>query len=358
MNYISIYDKELHFDQILENAVLSEENVPVALEYDDTEKRKVFYSYPIERGQINDLDALEVVIDQVLYHQSGWIQGQEESIVLVEPILNSRLMRERLTQLMFETFNVSSYFVTDSATASLYAIGKTSGIVVDMGHEKIDVAPVLDGVLQTSAASRINVGGKNQTESLRKLLQETYNVDVTFDEAEKMKTELCSKEAAEGQDEHERYGYVLPDGQKINTVNELKKLREWMLDPSIYGLDTPTLSQSCIHAGMVSAVQSERESRKLLMDNIFVCGGSSLLPDFSTELLKQVAGSSPVSAPPGLCSIPDYMPPQTKSTASWFGGAVIGSSISAQANPQMAQQLMTKAEYHEYGPAAIHRHCC
>lgn len=45
--------------------------------------------------------------------------------------------RERLTQLFFEQCNVSALFLCDQAVLSLYALGKTSGTVVDLGHGKV-----------------------------------------------------------------------------------------------------------------------------------------------------------------------------------------------------------------------------
>ena len=45
--------------------------------------------------------------------------------------------RERLTQLFFEQFNVSALFLCDQAVLSLYALGKTSGTVIDLGHGKV-----------------------------------------------------------------------------------------------------------------------------------------------------------------------------------------------------------------------------
>lgn len=41
-----------------------------------------------------------------------------------------------MTQLMFETFNVSGLFVSDGAVLSLYALGKLTGCVIDIGHGK------------------------------------------------------------------------------------------------------------------------------------------------------------------------------------------------------------------------------
>ena len=51
--------------------------------------------------------------------------------------------KERLTQLMFEHFNVEGLFLCDQAVLSLYAAGKLSGCVVDMGHTKVGAALTL-----------------------------------------------------------------------------------------------------------------------------------------------------------------------------------------------------------------------
>lgn len=272
--------------------------------------------------------------------------------MMVEPVLNSRLTRERLTQLMFEQFNVSSYFTTDAAVASLYAIGKSSGIVVNMGHEKIDIAPVLEGCMHPSAATRIPVGGKHMTEILKHVLAETRGIELEFEDVEKMKRSMCGN--VTGNNENV---YRLPDGEEIDISGAMEQMRQRVLEPYRLGIDSPDIAEACIHAGIVTTLHGDRESRKALMGNIFVCGGSSGIPHLSEELLQGIASSSHASLPPSLCQVPEYMPAHTAAEASWFGGAVIGNCIS-QVNAQMGQQSVTKHEYHEYGPNAIHRHCC
>lgn len=44
--------------------------------------------------------------------------------------------REQLTQLMFEEFNMTGFFLCDQPILSLYAVGKITGTVVDIGHAK------------------------------------------------------------------------------------------------------------------------------------------------------------------------------------------------------------------------------
>jgi len=337
---------------VLESAVIAEDNIAQALELE--EKQNVFFSYPIQKGTVEDIDGLEAIVKQILYYNCGWKYGEEGNVVMVEPVLNSRLVRERLTQLMFEQFNVSSYFTMDAAVASLYAIGKSSGIVVNMGHEKIDIAPVLEGCMHPSAATRIPIGGKHMTETLQKILAESRGIDLEFEDAERMKRTVCDTVAGQGE---QGYTYMLPDGQEVCLSREMGDMRRRILEPRRLGIDSPDIAEACIHAGIVTTVHGDRESRKTLMSNIFVCGGSSAVPSFSDELIQGIASSSHASLPPSLCYVPEYMPSHTASHASWFGGAVIGNCL-AQVNAQMGQQVVTKAEYHECGPNAIHRHCC
>eukprot|EP00889_Picochlorum_renovo_P001744 jgi/Picre1/28774/NNA_004172.t1 len=350
--FADTFPKEQEPHIIVENAVVAEEDIPQALEYDDALKQKVFYIHSMKKGVLSDVDALEVVIGHVLYGMCGWIQGAEEHVVMVEPILTSKLDRERMAQVMFETFNLSTYFVTDAAVASLYSVGKTGGIVVDVGFEKIDVAPVLEGVMHPSVASRVPVGGKHMTDVLMDVLNEEYGCHVSFHEAEEIKVGACRH----GMNE-ESYEYTLPDGQKINVVDQLSRVKSRILEPSSFGLDVPSLAESCIHASMVTTVHGERDSRKTLMENVFMCGGGSGVPDLSVDLLKQISSRAHASLTPGLCQVPEHMPQHTGLYSSWFGGSVIGSVIYNQANAQIGQQAVTKGEYHEYGPSAVHRHC-
>ena len=50
---------------------------------------------------------------------------------ITEPLFTSKADRERLTQMMFESFNVSGLYIAEQPVAALYAVGKVTGVSVD-----------------------------------------------------------------------------------------------------------------------------------------------------------------------------------------------------------------------------------
>jgi actin len=58
-------------------------------------------------------------------------------------------MHTPLLQIMFEIFNIPAIYVAISAEVSLYASGKTTGIVLDSGDGVSQTVPIYAGKLCT-----------------------------------------------------------------------------------------------------------------------------------------------------------------------------------------------------------------
>lgn len=94
-------------------------------------------------GCISDWDALECNFEYLFYEQLGWPEGDEGYVLCTENVqCMPRSSRERLTQTLFETFNVKGCYMLDSSVACLYAAGKVSGMTVDVGHTGTNVVQV------------------------------------------------------------------------------------------------------------------------------------------------------------------------------------------------------------------------
>ena len=76
------------------------------------------------------------------------------------------------TQIMFETFYTPAFYVAKQAVLSLYASGKTTCIVLDVGDGVTHTVPVYEGYCLPHAVQRLDLAGRDITEYLQNLLNE------------------------------------------------------------------------------------------------------------------------------------------------------------------------------------------
>ena len=101
------------------------------------------------------------------------VAPEEHPVLLTEAPLTPKAHRERFTQIMFETFNVPSFFLANSSVLSLYSTGRVTGMVLDVGHSTSYATPVVDGfLLPYYAILRTELAGAHLTACLLKLLIE------------------------------------------------------------------------------------------------------------------------------------------------------------------------------------------
>ena len=101
-------------------------------------------NYPIEHGIIKDWDDMKKIWQHTFYNELRDTPS-EHPVLLTEAPLNPKTNREQMCKIMFEEYEVPAMYIQIQAVLSLYAAGRTTGIVVDSGDGVTHTVPFFEG---------------------------------------------------------------------------------------------------------------------------------------------------------------------------------------------------------------------
>src|SRR3989338_190082 len=273
--------------------------------------------YPIERGIVVDWEALET-----------------------------------LWRNMFETFHVPAFYVALQPLLSLYATGKTTGVVLESGDGITHSVPIYEGYPLSHAVCRLKLAGRDLTDYLVLLLQARgYQLSTTTERetTRGIKEAMCyvvenfekEMESSVSDPTLVERTYELPDGQVITLGNECYRVAETLFQPAFLGSE-----DEGIHMLLLDSIaKCDVCIRRDMYMNVVISGGNTLYPGITKRLQAELKSlvhpmqTIKIAGPPNRLHSP------------WIGGSILG-SLSV-----FGQIWMPQKDYHETGPSIVHQRC-
>lgn len=275
---------------------------------------------------------------------------EEHPVLMTEAPLNDRRNRDQIAEIFFESVRSPALFFTPPSVLSLYASGRTTGVVLDAGEGVMHAVPVYEGFALQHSVTRSDVAGRDVTRQLQLQLRRSgicFTTTAEADLAKTMKEEVCyltptplnDEEAEKDAKTQAKTQYQLPDGQAVALSSERYEAPNVLFDPSLFGSEELGAAAVLVNAIM----KSDIDLRPKLFSQIVLAGGSTLIPGFGDRMLYEVRSRSPAHTRIRISAPPERL------HSCYVGGSILASLATFKS------MWVSRAEYEEHGNNILHR---
>ena len=128
-------------------------------------KQFLDFKEPVQQGIIQDFTDMEKIWKHLMDDHLR-VSFEDYRIMMTEPPKNPKHIREEMCRKMFEELSVEGLYIGNQAVLSLYAQGKVTGTVVDVGDGISHTVPIYEGYVIPHAVQKIQLAGRDLTDRL------------------------------------------------------------------------------------------------------------------------------------------------------------------------------------------------
>ncbi|XP_072114423.1 actin-like protein 6B isoform X2 [Mobula birostris] len=355
---------------------------------------------PLKNAMIEDWDCFQAILDHT-YTKHIKSEPSLHPVLMSEAPWNTRAKREKLTELMFEHYNIPAFFLCKTAVLTAFANGRSTGLVLDSGATHTTAIPVHDGYVLQQGIVKSPLAGDFISMQCRELFQE-MNMEITppytiaskeviqdfqasvlqvsdspYDEHTSLD---CGRKPERPEETHAvtdrayklltgigvtmnlrmvsgnrmvaaqmpTVHYEMPNGYNCDYGAERLRIPEGLFDPSnVKGLSGNTML-GVSHVVTTSIGMCDIDIRPGLYGSVIVTGGNTLLQGFTDRLNRELSQKTPPSMRLKLIANNSTV---ERRFSPWIGGSILASLGTFQ------QMWISKQEYEEGGKQCVERKC-
>ncbi|PIN09714.1 actin [Handroanthus impetiginosus] len=231
------------------------------------------------------------------------VAPEEHSVLLTEAPLNPKANREKMTQIMFETFNTPTMYIAIQPVLSLFPV---DGQQVDgVSH----IVPIYERYSLPHAILRLELADRDLTVAFIKILT--------------------------------KRGYSFMTSAKREIIRDIKEnLTHIALDYDASLFEFKMFScQKFYELENLRSRHLENFIITIICRNIVLNDGLTMFPGIADRMSKEITALAPMVAPP------------ERKYSVWIEGSILASVSTFQ------QMWIAETEYNESGPSIVHRKC-
>ena len=295
-------------------------------------------------GFFVDIKKFEDFFDDFISDKELNNEMNQGSLLFSEPVIHDKDQRMKLTQFLFEKYEIGGLFFCNSSVLSSFSYGKTSCLIFDSGNAQSNIVPVHDGMIIKNSLNYYSLNGKYINELIVNELIgkqidnfKSYNILENIQILSDLKDIIFTSENIKNE-------YLLPDKKNIiindNYISEIKKNIEFKIfndELNLKNLILKTISSVLL------------DIKKDLISNIFVCGGNSLILNNYFDNIKEALAKELVSS--AVVRLITHPSKIERSLASFLGASIV-SSLNIY-----KETIVKKEEYEEHCAIIIEKKC-